>query len=198
MRQRGNKPRGVTAEELMAELEADSRYVARRQEREKDRRAKESEWRSAEAPLVEELRNAGFKVDSAWDLVNTDAPYPKAIPILLEHLQRPYPDRVREGIARALAVRDATFGWDLLMCLYRQEPSGTDAKDGLAVAIAGAADDMRLDDVITLARDAQHGSSRLLLLRALERSRSGRARAALETLAADPELADEVRRIVEA
>lgn len=33
-------------------------------------------------------------------------------------VERPYPDRVREGIARALAVRDAKFGLDVLKRLY--------------------------------------------------------------------------------
>jgi hypothetical protein len=103
--------------------------------------------------------------------------YPDALPILLEHLGRPYPDRVREGIARALAVRDAKFGWEALTRVYRHEEAGTDAKDGLAAAIAAVADDEVIDQVIGLARDATHGDSRLLLLRALARSKDpGRAR----------------------
>lgn len=95
--------------------------------------------------------------------VNTSTPYPAALPILLEHLERPYPDRVREGIARALAVHDAKFGWGTLVRLYRQEAPGTDAKDGLAVALAAASDDEVVDEVISLARDSAHGESRLLL-----------------------------------
>ena len=44
--------------------------------------------RQAEAPLVDELRVAGFQVETAWDLVNTSDPYPDALPILLEHVPR--------------------------------------------------------------------------------------------------------------
>jgi hypothetical protein len=91
----------------MADLEGDPGFIARRDERDRERQRKAIEWRQAEAPLVEELRAAGFKVDSAWDLVNTAVPYAEALPILLAHVQRPYPDRVREGIARALAVPKA-------------------------------------------------------------------------------------------
>jgi len=121
-----------------------------------------------------------------WDLVNSDEPYPEALPILLAHLQRPYPGRVREGIARALAVRDARFGWDVLIRLYEEEPGDSDAKKGLAAAIAAASDDEVLDDVIAMANDARHGESRLLLLRALERSKKPRAKEALTELSGDP------------
>jgi HEAT repeat protein len=116
--------------------------------------------------------------------VNTETPYPEALPILLEHLPRPYPERVREGIARALAVPDAKFAWYVLIRLYRQEQP-SDAKDGLAVALAAAADDEVIDDVIDLVRDGEHGSSRLLLLSALGRSRAPQAQQALQELAAD-------------
>jgi HEAT repeat protein len=160
-------------------------------QRDEELARREAEWRRAEAPLIEELREAGFEVDSEWDLVNTATPYPAALPILLEHLGRPYPDRVREGIARALAVRDAKFGWVTLVRLYREEEVGTDAKDGLTVALAAASDDEVIDEIISLARDSTHGESRLLLLRGLKRSRVPRAQAALEEFADDPMLGQE-------
>lgn len=142
------------------------------------------------------VARGGFEVDSAWDLVNTSTPYPAALPILLEHVERPYPDRVREGIARALAVRDARVGWGTLVRLYRQEEAGTDAKDGLAVALAAASDDEVVDDVISLVGDSTHGEGRLLLLRGLKRSRAPQARAALEEFAEDPVLGEEARRLL--
>lgn len=190
------EPGKTTAEELIAELKSDPVWLAAREEEERERRRKQAEWRQAEAPLVDELREAGFQVDSAWDLVNTSTPYPEALPILLEHLERRYPDRVREGIARALAVRDAKFGWETLTRLYRQEEAGTDAKDGLAVAIAAAADDDAIGELIALAQETTHGKSRILLLSALARSQDPRARSALRELEADAELATEVRRIL--
>jgi hypothetical protein len=194
MTKRSSGPK--TAAELMAELEADPEYVAERQRREAELQRKAEEWRRAEAPLAAELRDAGFDVDSAWDLVNTSTPYPEALPILLEHLERPYPDRVREGIARALAVRDAEFGAGVLIRLYREEPTGTDAKDGLAVAIGEAANDEVIDEVIELAGDPAQGTSRVLLLDALARSDAPRARAALEALAEDSAIGQEARALL--
>jgi hypothetical protein len=185
----------ITAAELMAKLNADPEFVAKRAREEEARDKREAEYRRAEAPLVDELRAAGFEVQSAWDLVNTPGSYPKAVPILFEHLPRPYPAAVREGIARALAVREASCGWEVLTRLYRDENEDR-VKDGLAVAIAAAADDEVIGEVIALARDTSQGPSRLLLLGALERSADRRARAALMELGTDPELTKEIQVIL--
>lgn len=189
------KKKPITAAELMAQLNADKDFVAKRALEEEERQKRAAEWHEAEKPLVEELRKAGFEVGSAWDLVNTAVPYEKALPILLNHLQEAYPDRVREGIARALAVPQAKFGWSVLIDLYRNE-KGRDAKDGLAVAIAAISDDELIEDVVSLARDARHGPSRVLLLRALRRSADPRARGALKELRTDPELKKEIEVIL--
>lgn len=183
----------ITAAELMAKLNADPEFVAKRAREEEERQNREAERRRAEAPLVDELQAAGFQVQSAWDLVNTSGAYPEAIPILLAHISRPYPAAVREGIARALAVPEAkAVGWDVLIQLYRDEQEQR-PKDGLAAAIAASADEKVIGDVIALARDTRHGTSRLLLLSALERSTDPQARAALMELGTDPDLTKEIQ-----
>ncbi|WP_040598263.1 hypothetical protein [Patulibacter medicamentivorans] len=189
----------MTLAEHDALLKDEGRYdkmVEAKQQREEELQRKVAEWRAAEVPLAEELRAAGLEVESAWDLVNTSTPYPAALPILLEHLGRPYPDRVREGIARSLAVRDAKFGWETLMRLYRDEPAGSDAKDGLAAALAAVSDDDVVDELIALAGDSVHGESRILLLRGLKRSRAPQARAALVEFSGDPVLGQEARALL--
>jgi hypothetical protein len=189
------KRKWKTAAEAMAEFEKDPAFVERRRQREEQRRRAEEADAHAEAPVVEELRNAGVPIATVWDLVNTVNPYTQSLPILLDHLQRPYPDAVREGIGRAMAVPGAKFAWPMLVKLYRQEHPGR-AKDGLAVAIANVVDDETLEELIALAGDAQHGESRLLLLNALERSRLPQARKALMDLSGDPALHNEVQRIL--
>lgn len=184
----------MTAAEVMKRLNADPRFVAERAARDAEFQRVEAALEQAETPLVEELRFAGFAVSSVWDLVNSAAPYVGALPILFAHLQRPYPVPIREGIARALAVPEARSGWELLTRLFREERDRR-AKDGLAVAIAEAADDTVIGDVIDLARDTDQGTSRVLLLSALERSRDPRAKSALSDLATDPDLSLEVRII---
>lgn len=158
-------------------------------------RAGSAEDRRAEAPLVDELRAAGEQVDSVWELVTTSGASPKAVPILLAHLARPYPAAIREGIARALAVPETkAAGWAVITELYLTEAEPR-VRNGLAAAIAAAADDQVIGEVVALARDPRHGPSRVLLLRALEHSADARARDALADLDADPELTREVQAI---
>jgi len=185
----------ITADELMAELNSDPKYVAERARKEEELANKEREWRRAEAPLIQDLRAIGVVVASAWDLVNKAGKYPKALPVLLHHLQRPYPDPVREGIARALGVREAKFGWQVLIQLYQIEREAR-AKDGLAAALAAIADDETISDVITLVTDTRHGPSRLLLLSALERSSDPSAYKTLIDLQNDPDLKKEIEIIL--
>lgn len=80
--------KAVTAAELMATLEADPEFVAKRGKDDEARQRRADEWQRAEAPLVDDLRAAGFMVESARDLVNTSASYSEAVPILLAHLAR--------------------------------------------------------------------------------------------------------------
>jgi HEAT repeat protein len=172
-------------------------YVARKKERQEDLQRLWDEWARAQVPLVEALRTAGYELKSVWDLVSVKTPYPQALPILLDHLTRPYPGRIREGIARALAVPEAKFAWDRLVKLYKEEQE-KDAKDGLAVAVAAIAVAHKelVEQIIPLARDTKLGSSRLLLLVALERSPDPRARATLMELGTDPDLKKEIQVIL--
>jgi hypothetical protein len=185
----------ISAAELIAKLNSDPEFVARRTTEEAEREKRDAEYARAEAPLVQELRAAGRAVDSAWDLVNTPGTYPELIPILLAHVARPYPAAVREGIARALAVRESSCGWSLLSQLYRQE-SVERVKDGLAVALAAASNDELLGDLIALVRDRANGPSRLLLLRALDRTKDPRGKETLIHLSQDPDLEKEIEVIL--
>jgi hypothetical protein len=189
------KRKNVTAAELMARLNSDPEWVARKKEQDEAFQRKHDEYARAEAPLVEELRAAEVPVNSAWDLVNTPNAYSQSLPILINHLQRPYPDAVRDGIARALAVPDAKFAWPLLVKLYREEREKR-TKSGLAVALSNIADDAVIDELITLARDPQHGVSRVALLDGLRRTRLPRARRALVEFGTDPLLRKEAQRIL--
>jgi YD repeat-containing protein len=127
---------------------------------------------SADEPLVWYEMTGGLDLHSVWDLVNSSAPYPQAVAVLLQHLARPYSDGLREGIARALAVPEANRIWADLVTHWRASPVGTRAKNGLAVAVAGAASRRELGKLIDLAHDRSLGSSRIFLLRPLMRSRS--------------------------
>jgi hypothetical protein len=166
--------------------------------REHERAERAARLRVEEEPIVADLKVAGLDVKSVWDLVNTSTPYPNAIPLLLKHLVLPYPDRIREGIARALAVPDARNAWSLLVSEYKKAPIGDQnglklgAKSGLAAALSAVATDEVIAELVSLAKDRSNGSSRLLLLKAFRKSKTDVAKKAIEDLASDPDLAKEI------
>jgi hypothetical protein len=98
---------GRTAEEVVAELWEDQGFRERFERAEADRARHVHEMRVAAAPLLDELAEAGHPVPDVWLL---KAPYPDAVPVLLRHLGRAYPEVVRAGIAHRLAVPEARLG----------------------------------------------------------------------------------------
>jgi hypothetical protein len=188
-------PGWVKVEDFIEWCEQDPDCLRAKAEREQ----RQAELARAERPLVEDLRAAGLDVSSVGDLVNTTTPYPDAIPILLEHLQRDYPGPIRDCIARALAVREAQYAWPVLVREYVALADGPGVKQGLAVALSNTLTEERLDEFLDLVHDLRHGESRGLLLLGLQRlsrSTKSRAREALEALSTDPVLGPEVQRIL--
>lgn len=183
-----------SAGELMRELSADPKYVTAQRERERQTREKREQFARDEEPILADLRAVGTPVGSVWDLVNTGARYPAAIPVLLAHIQKSYPQKIREGLARALAVPEARSGWSVLMHEFESDPDSTTLgpKYGLACALSVVADDNVLHDVLRVLREDRHGECRIPLLRVLVRSRDPEAKAALEQFEQDPGLAAEV------
>lgn len=188
----------ITAAELQAQLLADPEFVARKQERDRVLAERVAQLHAEQTPIVVELRKAGLDIEFLWNLLKISTPYKKAIPILLRHLLLPYSDATQETIARALAVPDAKDAWPTLVAEYRKAPVGYEngiklgAKDGLAVALAATVTDAVVEELIALAKDQSHGSSRLLLLRGLKKSKRAAAKRALKELAFDPALAKEI------
>src|SRR2546430_989144 len=100
----------ITAGELEAQLARDPDFQRRFADAEAERQARAQVLRLAEQPIVRDLHEVAVHVSSVWDLVNTSAPYPLAIPVLLRHLERGgYPDRVMESLGRALAVKQSAY-----------------------------------------------------------------------------------------
>ncbi len=115
----------VTAGELVAQLEADPDYQARMQKRRAELAPIWEQRRKDEARLVEELRAAGFPVESVFDFVNTAEEYPEALPILVRHLDLPHDPCTRDGIIRALTIKYGGVGIEeaLLRHFYAESDS---------------------------------------------------------------------------
>ncbi|MGG7581482.1 hypothetical protein [Rhizobium sp. Nf11,1] len=158
-----------------------------------------------EQPIVNDLREAGANITSVWDLVNRRSGYPTLVPILMKHLQLPYSDRTRSGIARALAVPAASQYWDFLVQQYINAKQGKGPvfpgeetefvlgfKEALACALSGSITEDTLPQLIELAKDPAHGESRLLLIGPLRRSKAAISKDAVDELRHDPQLAKEM------
>ena len=182
--------------EVMAELASDPSYREMRRQQQEALRLRHEALARAEAPLVAALNDAGFPVKSVWDLVNTAEPYPRAIATLLAHVDADYPDKVREGILRALAVPEARVGWDQLLRVFEAAPPTIDVSGvrfAAALALAAAADDSVMPEVLRIMGDGSYGIDRLALLPTLQRSPREDAARLLEALKSDPVLGRELK-----
>jgi hypothetical protein len=181
------KGKRITASELVARLGADTGYLAKEVQRTRAMQERHVEYQLAEAPIINDLREAGVEANSVWDLVNWKKPVPLAIPVLHKHLGLDHPPQVREGIARAMSEPAARPFWSSLVNLYRKEADAR-VKDAIAIALCGAAGADEYDELISLSLDPINGPSRVVLIWALERRiPASQAEPVLVALANDPE-----------
>ena len=137
-----------------------------------------------ERPLVKELQAAGFKVHSAWDFVNTSKGYVDAIPILIRHLSKPYHPRNKEGIVRALAVREAKG----IACKALLEEYLKASKDDFHYrwtfgnTMERVITKEYISEVLEIVKNPDNGDSRHMFIRALGKLKAQDAKKTLEKL----------------
>lgn len=122
--------------------------------------------------LERELRAAGIPVQNLWDLASLQIIYPAAIPILLEHLERPYPDSVKEGIIRILGRRESgeEVHQALLRALRRDHAIlSVDSAFALGNAIAETAPKGTIDSLLDVASNRDYGAAREMPVQKLAR-----------------------------
>lgn len=188
----------MTAEEFMKELEADPEYQART--REHNQRIDEIYRRRCEeaAPLAADLQKLGWDVKSAWGFLDCEGDYSATWPVLIEHLQRPYSDWVREGIVRALThVAALDIAWDALRDAFIK--NGGHAPEGIGFALGNALgeimDESVLSDVLELVVDSSYGTNREVMVHYLVEYRDRPdVRQVLESLVDAPDVSKHARR----
>jgi hypothetical protein len=188
-------PKGSISADELARLKEmlrnDPEYRAKVEAVEAERQERARVLREAEQPIVADLRAAGVQVDSVWDLVNTSEPYPAALPVLIDHMERGgYPERVVESLGRALAVKPSVAFWERLKArwLDARDPG---EEDGAAVALAACATNAQLDDLIEFLSVEKRGQSRIYLIRPILQVGGDRGREVVEGLRKDLVLGDE-------
>lgn len=132
--------------------------------------------------IVHDLELAGVRVKHPSDLVNTDASYKAAIPVLIRWIDQlgtvDLPDRDRdylwETLARALTVREARpDAGPALLRLFREPRLNVETRWAVGAALDRVADASLLDEMIALAEDRSFGPARQLIVEALGRIGKG-------------------------
>jgi hypothetical protein len=145
--------------------------------------------------LVDELRRVGIDVAYLGDLRREATNFERGIAILLEHLIKDYSEPTKSLIVHLLTTPKAKIGWPILVEEYRRTEQGLKplcVKNMLAAALAQTVIGSTEDELLRLAQDRQNGTSRVLLLRGLRRSRKSEIKQALLDLASDPDLNKEI------
>lgn len=155
---------------FLRELANDPEYLAMRIKMDAEHEAAKERGRIEEAMLLADLRRVGYRLESVWDFVNSADSYPEAIPVLLDHLRRPYSDIHREGIARALTVREARgLAGPAMIDLLRDETvTGAQLRWALANALTIVADRADRDGIKALIDVEKSDDVRDRLKRALK------------------------------
>jgi len=200
---------GQTKRSTMSEparrSQAGSDLVSQPAERDRKRRDVIARHRMAAQPIIKDLASIGFKVGCVWDFVNTPERYDAALPVLIEHFHKAYPDFIREGLARSFGRPWARHAaWDHVLAAYLSEPnrSGvsppqeiaapTDLKEGMAVALSEMAHRSDLDVLIQLISNPENGPSRVFFVKFLSRSKTREAFDTLTKLMTDRDLSREI------
>ncbi|MBI1925246.1 HEAT repeat domain-containing protein [Candidatus Poribacteria bacterium] len=189
------KTTAKTAAELMESLRKHPEFLRREKERESQRKAFEAFLHAEERPLIDELGKIEVHVKSAWDLVNSPDSYTPAIPILMKHLKIPYHPKIKEGIVRALTVKEARgVAGPLLVEEFLNISSQNtmveqDFKWVIGNALSVVADDEVFEEMVELVKDKGHGTAREMVVLALANMKDSRAVDVLIELLNDSEVA---------
>ncbi len=184
----------VTAEQLNAELEeryrTDSVFRAEVLANDAARERIIAERERAERPVLADLRAVGVRLESLWEDIPASH-YSKALPVLMDHLERPgqHPD-ISNALGNLMAVKASGIYWDRLKALFL----GSDdegQQDGAAIALAGCATRERYDELLALARDETRTGARLFFLAPIRTFGRERGWAFIESVRDHPLLGEE-------
>jgi len=170
------KQRTKTASELIAELEANPEFLARRREQEAAAAAQVEEARRAMQPILADLQAAGYPAESLDALRESGWIYDGAIPVLRKWLGRAQDVFVKRALIGALSVPFAGVETARVLIVgYRncRDTSDTGLQWDIANALSIVADDSVFADIAELVQHQAHGKSREMLALALGNMRAG-------------------------
>lgn len=133
------------------------------------------------AGLINELQEKDINITSIWDLVNTKKTYREGIDVLINHLDKEYHQRTKEGIVRSLIVKEAIgIATKALMKEYETTPKEKDDfRWIIGCAVGFTMTNKDSDWVIATVLDKSNGGSRSGMLVPLVRIKSEKAESVL-------------------
>jgi hypothetical protein len=141
------------------------------------------------------LRSIGADVESVFDLVNTRRTYPELIPSLLEILPTVQEIWMREGVVRALTVKEARgSAGPLLIGEFRRKDVPDLYRWTVGNALSVVATPDMFDELAELIKNVEFGTGRRMLPDALLRADKRRAESVLLDLVEDEEILPTVVR----
>lgn len=136
---------------------------------------------------------ANLHINSVFDLVNSKARYQDAIPALIKCLGMVSDNWIKEGIVRALTVKEARGKADkALVSEFRSLPTEQEyfcLKWAIGNALSVVATDAVFDELVELVRDKRHGRAREMLAVAIGNMKNPAAADVLIELLGDEEVA---------
>ncbi len=190
MRQPNNQRKPLTATELMERLERDPQYVARREQADAQWHQAVEQNKLAAKPVIEDLKDAGFAIQSLDELRRSGIKYKAAIPVLLKWLPLMENVDIKEAIVRTLSVPWAkpAAAYPLIAEFRAMSEPASGLKWTIGNALAVVADDRVFNEIAELVRDKRHGKAREMLAVALGNMHDPRAVDLLLELLRDDEV----------
>lgn len=123
---------------------------------------------STEEKLVAELSAIGIHVNSVWDLVNGPNNYKEALPILMKYLQEAEESWFKEGVVRAMAVKDFSVATPILIKEFYKAKDES-YKWAIGSTLGTIAPKNSINQLIDIMGDFRHGRARQMITEALGR-----------------------------
>ena len=167
----------ITAGELMAQLNKDPKYKAKHKAQLKSQAIAIELYDRAEAPILRDIKNAGFKLSSLYELHHM-IPKKEIVELLVKWLPNINNERVLDAIVRALAASKTPFSGTVLSNVF-EETTSQSLRWTVANTIAEARPSDISEWVLETFKNVKYGKSREMLALAVARL-------------VDPQIANEV------
>jgi len=142
--------------------------------------------------LISKLNSVGVVIEDIYDLVNTNEPYPSAIPVLVESLKDGITHvGIKTGVIRALAVPEAKgkIGTVLIKEFYNTPSDNMSLRWAIGNTMEVVISEEDIDEVIKIVGDKSNGMSRQMFALALGKIPSEKSEDVLIQVLDDDEIA---------